>query len=183
MEHFTAWHQVPALVELWLPPISPGYKINFDTATRDSFSAQAAVCQNHQGHIISMISQICSPCLPNYSEALAGRLAVSLATSLNHEKFIIESDSQVVILSLQHPQNPLDWHISSVIYDIIDSLPVSISCSARKVNRSANFCAHSVAHWATTRSFSGRIPTAPPPPPSISIVSEKDPHPIILLSC
>jgi hypothetical protein len=50
-----------------------------------------------------MISQISSPCLPNYGEALAARLAISLATSLNLEKFIIEGVSQVVILSLQHP--------------------------------------------------------------------------------
>jgi hypothetical protein len=53
MEHFIAWHQVPALVELWLPPTSPGYKINFHTTIRDSFPAQAAVCQNHQ--VISLV--------------------------------------------------------------------------------------------------------------------------------
>jgi hypothetical protein len=74
-----------------------------------------------------MISQISSPCLPNYGEALAACLAISFATSLNLKKFIIESNSQVVILSLQHPKNPPDWRISSVIYDIIDSLPISIS--------------------------------------------------------
>jgi hypothetical protein len=108
MEHFTAWHQVLSPVERWLSTTSLGYKINFDTAILDTFSAQAAVCQNHQEHIISMISQISSPCLLNYSEALAKRLAVFLATSLNLEKFIIKGDSQVVILSLQHLQNPFD---------------------------------------------------------------------------
>jgi len=68
----------------------------------------------------------------------------------------------MVILLLQHPQSPLDWRITSIIQDIIDSLLVSISWTARKVNRSANFCAHSVAHWAATRSFAGRIPIASP---------------------
>jgi hypothetical protein len=50
-----------------------------------------------------MISQISPHCLPNYGEALVARLADSLAISLNLENFIIEGDSQVVILSLQHP--------------------------------------------------------------------------------
>jgi ribonuclease HI len=55
--------------------------------------------------------------MPNYGEALAVRLAVSLATSINLENFIIEGDSQVVIMSLQHPQNMLDWRISHVVSD------------------------------------------------------------------
>jgi hypothetical protein len=113
--------------------------------------------------------------MPNYGDALAVRLAVSLATSINLENFIIEGDSQVVIMSLQHPQNMLDWRISPIVSDIIDSLPASISWSARKVNRSANFYAHSVAYWVTARSFFDCIPTAPPPPTSIPIVSGKDP--------
>jgi hypothetical protein len=129
-----------------------------------------------------MISQISPACLPNYGEVLAVHLAVSLAISLNLENFIIESGSQVVILSLQHPQNLLNWRISPVVSDIIDSFLASISWSAKKVNRNANFCAHSVAHWAATRSFYGRIPTTPPPPSSIPIVSGKDPPPIRLIS-
>jgi hypothetical protein len=92
-----------------------------------------------------------------YGEVLAARLAISLARSLNLEKFIIESDSQVVILSLQNSQNSLDWRISSIIYDITDSFRVSISWSPRKINRSVNFCNYSVTHWVGAKSFSGRI--------------------------
>lgn len=57
----------------------------------------------------------------------------------------------------------------------------SISWSAKKVNRNANFYAHSVAHWAATRSFSGRISTVPPPLSYVPIVSGKDPPPTSLL--
>jgi hypothetical protein len=85
----------------------------------------------------------------------------------------------VFILSLQHPKNPCDRRISSIIYDIIGFLLASISLSAKKVNRNANFCTHLVAHWAVERYFSSSILTAPPTP-SIPIVSEKDP-PIRLL--
>jgi len=86
-----------------MPQVFLGCKFNFDTAIRDTFSAQAVVCRNHQSHIIHIISQIII-----YGEALAARLAASLACSLNFNNFIIEGNSQVVISSLQHPQNPLD---------------------------------------------------------------------------
>jgi hypothetical protein len=146
LEHFSAWNQIPTHVERWMPHVFPGYKFNFDTAIWDTFSAQAVVCRNHQGHIIHLISQISPPCLPNYGKALTARLATSLACSLNFNNFIIEGDSQVVISSLQHPQNFFDLRISPIIYDIIGSIPTSISWSARKANKSANFCAHVVAH-------------------------------------
>jgi hypothetical protein len=77
--------------------------INFDTAIRDSFSAQAAVCRNSEGRILHMASQISSPCNPNYGEALVVKLTVSLATSLYLDHFILEGDLQVVISTLRHP--------------------------------------------------------------------------------
>jgi hypothetical protein len=138
--------------------------INFDTAIRDSFSAQAAVCRNSEGRIFHMASQISSPCNPNYGEALAAKLAVSLATSLHLDHFI-----------LRHPNVSQDWRISSLILKMIGSISASSSWKATKISRSANFCAHYVAHWAATRSFSGSIPTYPSPLPSIPIVSGKDP--------
>jgi hypothetical protein len=114
-----------------------------------------------------MISQISPPCQPNYGEILAACLAVSLARSLNHEKFIIEGDLQEVILSMQNPQNFLDWRILSIIYDIIDSLLISIFWSVIEVNRNANFCVHLVIHWAVARYFYSCISTAPPPSATI----------------
>jgi hypothetical protein len=47
-----------------------------------------------------MISQVSLTCLPNYGEAFAGQLAVSLAASLHLGNFLLEGDSQVVILAL-----------------------------------------------------------------------------------
>jgi hypothetical protein len=73
------------------------------------------------------ISKINPLCLPNYGEALAARLVVSLALSLNLGQFILERDSQVVISTLQHPYIPQDWSIFSVILETIDDIPASIS--------------------------------------------------------
>jgi hypothetical protein len=79
-------------------------------------------------------------------EALAANLAVSLAISLNIQRFILEGDSQIVILALQEPEIAQDWRISLTIHHTIDSILVDSFLTARNVNISANFCAHYVAH-------------------------------------
>jgi hypothetical protein len=71
-----------------------------------------------------MVSHISPPCLPNYGEALAALLAISLANSLHLDRFIIEGDSRV-ILALQYPRLFQDWYISPIISDILNSIPAS----------------------------------------------------------
>jgi hypothetical protein len=71
------------------------------------------MCRNHLGHIIKISTQISSPCQPNEGETLAANLVVSLAISLNIQRFI---------LALQHPDISQDWRISSTIHNTIDSI-------------------------------------------------------------
>jgi hypothetical protein len=92
-----------------------------------------------------MISQISPPCLPNVGEALAALLGVSLASQLHIDRFILESDFEVVVSALQHPQISKDWHISNSISDILGFIPLASSWEVRKINRSVNFCGHYVA--------------------------------------
>jgi hypothetical protein len=120
LEHIMAWkHLSNSLVEQkWIPPPPSSWlKINFDTTIRDTYSAQAAVCHNHYGHIIKMNSQISLMCLPNMGEALASRLTTSLASSLNTKRFIIEGDSKIVILALQQPSRLMNllYYISIIL--------------------------------------------------------------------
>lgn len=100
-QHCDAWsNKLDPTPEKWIRPPPNWYKINFDTAIHDSFSCQAAICRDHEGKVIKMTSQIQSNCSPNKGEALAAHLVVSLASSLHLNRFIIEGDSQVVILTL-----------------------------------------------------------------------------------
>jgi len=109
LEHFQAWQSISsAPLEKWIPPAPNWVKINFDTAIRDSFSAQAAVCQNSNGKILHLSSLISSPCTVNEGEALAAKLAISLACSLNFTRFILEGDSAIVIQALNQTSSILD---------------------------------------------------------------------------
>jgi ribonuclease HI len=75
-----------------------------------------------KGRIIRIISQISPSCTANYGEALAAQLAFSLAATLKLRHFIIEGDSQIVIMALQHPQIPQDWRIMALISDTLESI-------------------------------------------------------------
>ena len=98
-----------------------------------------------------MIFQISPPCLTNVGEALSTLLGVSLASQLHIDQFILEGNSEVVVIALQHPEISKDRGISNIISDILVSIPVTFSWEAKKVNRSANFCAHN--SWAATKIF------------------------------
>jgi hypothetical protein len=104
-----------------------------------------------------MSSQISSHCSPNMGEALAAQLVILLVRSLLLNQFILESDSVVVIQALNHSNSNFNWRISPIILESLDTIPSASSCKVRKINRSANFCVHSVAHWAAARSHFGSI--------------------------
>jgi hypothetical protein len=94
---------------------------------RDTFLVQAAVCRDDHGQINKMDTQISPPCHPNMGEALAAKLASQLALSLHLTCFILEGDSQIVILALQHLDIAQDWRIYSIIHNTIDSIPATSS--------------------------------------------------------
>jgi ribonuclease HI len=119
---------------------------------------QVAICRDEKGNIIQAISQINNSYSPNEGEAMAAQLAISLATSLNLDLFIIEGDSEVVVQSLQNPKFVRDWRISSIILNSLDSIPSASFWEARKISRNANFCSHSMARWVAVGSHSGSIP-------------------------
>ena len=91
-----------------------------------------------------MASLINPPCSPNMGEALATQLAISVACSLNLDQFILEGDSEVVIQALNFPFSDQDWRISPVIMTSLNNISSDSFWEARKINRNANFYAHSV---------------------------------------
>jgi hypothetical protein len=124
---------------------------------------QFAVYRDSKGKIIKAIAQTNPPCEPTYGEALAARLATSLAAVLKLTNFSLEGDSKIVIDALKIPSITVDWHIEFVIANTLSLVSSFSIWEAKKIHRSANFCVHHVAYWAVARVFSGCIPTYFPP--------------------
>jgi hypothetical protein len=157
-EHYGAWKlQVTPSFPGWKRPLAFSFKINFDTAIRDTFSTQSAVCRDSMGSIIHCLAQVSPPCTAIYGEASAALLAAQLSLSLKLPSVIFEGDSLMVALAINNPSITQDWRISSVISDFFSTIPSSTSWSASHINRSANFCAHHVASWVATRFSSSCI--------------------------
>ena len=89
-EHYETWSskKKPAK-EKWSKPPAGFCRVTFDTAIREYFSAQAAVCRDSNGGILKILSQI----RPSYSlafgEALTAQLASDLATSMKLDHDIL----------------------------------------------------------------------------------------------
>jgi hypothetical protein len=131
--------------------VDVSYKLNFDTAVRESFTTQFVVCRDSSGKIVKALSYISPPCDHTYGEALAAVLAISLAISLGLQNFTLEGDSHIVIIALQNPTIIQDWKIADISSNSISTISTSYSWKARKVHKSANFCAHHVVYWAVAR--------------------------------
>jgi hypothetical protein len=82
LEHHAAWSsKLHPIKEAWLKPPTSYCKVNFDTAIREAFSTQAAVCRNSKGQIIKAITQVSPHASPVYGKALAAKLASVLVSS------------------------------------------------------------------------------------------------------
>ena len=97
MDHVSAWKALQLDNEVWSPSEADSFKINFDTAIKDNFLAQAAVFRDSNGKIIKAILQISPLYDPSFGEALAALLAAFLGISLKIKKFSFEGDSLLVI--------------------------------------------------------------------------------------
>jgi hypothetical protein len=159
--HFRAWsNKISPVRQIWTKPAPLCFKINYDTAIRADFSAQAAVCRDSTGAIIQVLTRISPLCIPLYGEATAALLAATLCSSMGLSHVIFEGDSLTVNLAINNPTITQDWRISSIISEFLSTISSTTRWSSSNINRSANFCAHYVADWAATRFTSSCIPTS-----------------------
>jgi hypothetical protein len=159
--HFRAWsNKISHVRQIWAKPAPLCFKINYDTAIRRNFSAQAAVCRDSTGAIIQVLTRISPLCTPLYGEATAALLAATLCSSMGLSHVTFEGDSLTVNLAINNPTITQDWRISSIISEFFSTISSTPSWSASNINRSENFCAHYEADWAATRFTSSCIPTS-----------------------
>jgi hypothetical protein len=102
LDHHAAWKtKAQPMRELWSPPQAGNFKVNFNTAIRDLFSVQAAVCRDSTGAIVKVLYQYSPPSEASYDEAQVALLAAFLAISLKLDNFSLEGNSSIVISSIQ----------------------------------------------------------------------------------
>lgn len=109
--------------------------------------------------------------------------AALLAASMGSYPLILEGDSHIVSLAINHPRLTTDWHINPIISDLQNHLLFFKSRTAPKIIRSANSSAHQVARWATSQQISGIFPTNSLPVSSFRIQSGNDPPSLFPLYC
>jgi hypothetical protein len=85
----------------------------------------AAICCDSSGQILTAQSSLGPPCDPNTEEALAALIATRMVVSLRLQSFILEGDSQVVVLAVNNSDLTIDWQIAPIISDIIFIFRVS----------------------------------------------------------
>jgi hypothetical protein len=137
--------------------------VNFHAAFRETFSTQVAVCKNHKGEIIKILTLVRPPCSQVNGEAQATKLASVFASSLQLDEFILEGESSIVVLALQNPAFRLDFHFEHVINNTLSSFPVPSFWKGRKINRNENLCDHYVAYRTAARVLLGCIPSLSSP--------------------
>jgi hypothetical protein len=134
-------------MEKWQPLPHPWVKIILILLSEapSQFKPRSVAIHKRKLFIWLLCSPPAPPCQPNYGEALAAKLAASMASSHHIDLFILEGDSQVVISALHYPSITQDLGISSLILNTVGSISASSSWKAHKIYRSVNFCAHHVA--------------------------------------
>jgi hypothetical protein len=128
LEHFSAWKtKYNKTPDVWKSPSPPYFKINYDTAIKTSFFAQAAVCRDSTGSIIKCTCIISSHCSVFYGEVTAAFLAARLAVLLGFSYFILDDDSLNVTMAHQQPAITIDWRIASTLSIIHSTIPQTVS--------------------------------------------------------
>jgi hypothetical protein len=91
--------------------------------------------------------------------AQAALLTVKLAASMDNYPLILEGDTHIASLAINHPRLTTDWHINPIISDPHNHLLFFKSWTASKISKSANSRAHQAARWAASHQIIGSFPT------------------------
>lgn len=129
---------------------------------------QAVICRDSSGQILIAKSSLGPPCDPNTREALVAFIVAQMAASLKLQSFIMEGDSQVVVLAINNSDLTIDWQITPIISDIITTF--------QKSSQKSKLLHLSFGTLGPARLHSESIPITPQPRLSFHLDSGKD-HP------
>ncbi|KAM6563300.1 hypothetical protein CsatB_023298 [Cannabis sativa] len=145
----------PSEVICWKPPPHGWIKLNCDVKVGLDSMYAAVVARNHLGVVERIQSSSLAFCDALCGEATACCLALEVAKEAGWKFIIIESDSRVVINSI----NGLDvcWGIENYSNFCLRLSRLFDGCNFSFVSRCCNFMAHNVAKWTFTNYRFGRL--------------------------
>ena len=139
----------------WSPPRRLSVKINVDAAIGPFHSSLALVARDWRGDLVFACSQKAKTTFPLQPEVEAVRWAISLATKLEADNVIIETDSKICHDAIHELILPPPWRIASILADLKSLLVSYSNASVVWVPRLANMAAHSLAKWSLACNFFG----------------------------
>jgi hypothetical protein len=145
LEHHAAWKNTLAISrEVRMPPSHIFFKINYDTAIRDTFFVEVAVCRDSEDLLsdvfilLVLLVLLVLPVLPILQSM------VKLLQLFWHPDWRLLRaypilswkviDSLMVTQALQLPAITQDWRIASTIFIIYSTIPPFTSLTAHKIN-------------------------------------------------
>ena len=130
------------------PPRHLSVKINVDVVIGPNYSSLALVARDWRGDLVFACSQKAKTTFPLQAEAESVRWAISLATNLEAENVIIETDSKICQDAIHELMMPPPWRIASILADMQCLLVTYSNVPILWVCRLTNMAAHSLVKWS-----------------------------------
>jgi len=149
-----SWLGVPFVVWVaWLllniGPLSPSIHLRLMLMLLEAhFSVISSVTRDWREELVFACSKKVNTTLPFQAEAEAIKWALSLASNLNFEAVIVESDFQICANLRSDLEFASPCYIKSIISDSLALLADSLSVSVYWVPRQCNYASPSLARWS-----------------------------------
>ena len=135
----------------WIPPSENSLKINFDGALFKDINKAGlgVIIRDNQGQVLASLSeQVQLPCSSDLVEAIAAARAIALAHDLSLSNYILEGDSDKVIIALKRNDDSLSefGHILASAKTLTDVNCITFSHTRRIDNAVAHNLAKHARH-------------------------------------
>ncbi|GLT34103.1 hypothetical protein SLA2020_086440 [Shorea laevis] len=141
---------------MWTKPPFGTYKVNTNASFSPSLGTAtlAMVARDSNGYICFGKTWSYTVLSALMAEAAALLKAVRFVKELGLQEVISESDSQIVISSIQQPTKPLPWEVKSLLMNIRKLCDSHLGFKFSFVPRDGN----KVADWVARSSLQGKCP-------------------------
>lgn len=144
----------------WLPPNHGRLKFNFAAAFKDGYATTGVILRNEHGCVLGAWSYTFKSTNAYCAETEAALQAFKIAQHMGLKEALFEGDAANPILALQGLTAFDDWQAFASLSTGRNLFSMHNLWFLNYCPRACNQCAHNLAKWAASTSFSGNIPLA-----------------------